>query len=62
MKKQLPLKCTYCGKFVAYEDIAVGWATHIMVTPESAVSYETWVTECKKCKEKEKKKGEIKGE
>jgi hypothetical protein len=41
-------RCCECGKFVSYQDILDGKATHILVTPESLVTRETFETLCRK--------------
>lgn len=43
------LKCDRCGKFVGYGDIVAGVAKNVMLTPDSAVSGETWETLCWRC-------------
>jgi hypothetical protein len=44
-----PIRCDRCGRFIAYDDIIAGKATHIMKTPDSDVSYETWESLCRAC-------------
>ena len=48
-----PLKCEACGRFVSYNDIESGAATHKMVYPDSALSAESYETLCPPCKIKE---------
>ena len=43
-------KCDWCGRFVSYENLQSGESYHVMVTPDSHYSSETWETCCKKCK------------
>jgi len=40
------IQCDYCGRFIGYKDIVSGAAISVMLTPDSAVSYETWKTLC----------------
>jgi hypothetical protein len=47
------IKCTWCGRFISYEDLRSGKATHFMVTPDSDYSCEEWESNCKKCREKD---------
>lgn len=47
------IKCDKCGRFISTQDIAMGYATHIMVTPDSEHSYEEWESICPTCKNKE---------
>lgn len=47
-KKEIPLKCSVCGRFVSYADLASGKASNSMVTPDSDLSFETWETLCPK--------------
>jgi hypothetical protein len=42
------IQCQVCGRFISYADIESGKATHVMVTPDSHVSYEEWETKCEK--------------
>jgi hypothetical protein len=42
-----PIRCDRCGRFIAYDDIIAGKATHIIKTPDSDVSYETWESLCR---------------
>lgn len=39
-------RCHDCGRFVSYQDILDGKATHILVTPESLKTRETFETLC----------------
>jgi hypothetical protein len=41
-------KCQVCGRFISFDDIESGNARHIMVKPDSHVSYEEWETLCPK--------------
>lgn len=47
-----PIRCTYCGRFIAYKDLEEETASFIMTLPESAYSVETWVGTCKACNQK----------
>jgi len=51
-KKTPPLRCDVCGKFIGYAELDSGDATHMMITPDSDLSFETFETICKKCKTK----------
>ena len=46
------IKCTWCGKFISYEDLSTGKATHTMVTPDSFCSFEEWESNCRRCNKK----------
>ncbi len=39
-------KCDECGEFVPYQDILEGRACHVMVTPDSHWTDETYKTLC----------------
>ena len=53
-KRKYPtMKCTWCGRFISYEDLRTGKATNIMVTPDSHYSFEEWESNCKKCNDKD---------
>ena len=43
------LKCDVCGRFISYQDLEDGKAKHVMITPDSDVSYESFETLCGKC-------------
>ncbi len=47
------IRCTWCGRFISYNNLREGKSTHTMVLPDSHLSCETWVSTCKRCKEKE---------
>jgi len=49
-KRQSTLKCGICGRFVSYDDLHSGKATHTMITPDSELTFEEWETICAKCK------------
>jgi len=51
-KFNVTLKCSYCGKFIRYQDIFDGLAYYDLVYPSSDLTEETWVGCCRKCKEK----------
>ena len=40
------IRCDHCGRFIGHNDIVSGAAISVMLTPDSAVSYETWKTLC----------------
>lgn len=40
------IRCDVCGQFIAYDDIDSGKAIHVMKTPDSDLSYETWESLC----------------
>lgn len=40
-------RCDECGRFISYDDLASGHATHKIVLPESVYTNETWETLCK---------------
>lgn len=40
--------CDDCGRFVAYRDLDSGSASHRMLTPDSAYTFEEWETLCPK--------------
>lgn len=52
MKKNDPYKtwnkCEVCGKFISYQDIIDGKATHVCIEPDNYFSSERWKTLCKK--------------
>ena len=48
MNAEVNPKCQVCGRFISFDDIESGKARHIMVTPDSHVSYEEWETLCPK--------------
>lgn len=43
--KNKPLRCSDCGKFISYDDLDSGAATHEMACPEP----EDWITLCPEC-------------
>lgn len=45
--------CDTCGRFVNYEDLANGEATHFLVEPDSDRSRERFESECARCVRKE---------
>lgn len=45
-KKQLPLKCDVCGKFIAYDSFYRGVALRSLLTPDSHYTKETYITLC----------------
>lgn len=47
--------CDECGKFISYSDIAEGIATHVMVTPDSEKTRETFETLCSEHSNTERK-------
>ncbi len=51
MKKDIWNRCNVCGRFVSYQDILDGKASHVLVTPESLKTRETFETLCKEHKE-----------
>jgi len=46
-KRHLWNKCQKCGRIIPYSDIESGKAIHVMVTPDSEVSSETFKTLCR---------------
>lgn len=52
MKKNLPMRCSFCGKFVSYKDLDEQIAFHYLLTPDSLFTNEEFETQCKKCVEK----------
>jgi len=50
------IKCSSCGRFISYNDLESGEATHKMITPDSDVSFERWESFCKVCKKQEEEK------
>jgi len=43
------IKCDWCGKFIPNKDLKSGKAYNIMITPDSAVSSETYESKCRDC-------------
>ncbi len=43
------VRCDYCGRFIALQDLIDGTATNEMTLPDSEISDETFETICKKC-------------
>jgi hypothetical protein len=56
MENKNSIKCDICGRFMSYDSLELGLATHIMVTPDSDVSYETFESYHHACKKKELEK------
>lgn len=40
-------KCDVCGKFISFKDLDDGKAIHILVTPDSEFTSETYESLCK---------------
>ena len=53
MESKNSIKCDICGRFISYNSLELGLATHIMVTPDSDVSYEQFESYHHDCKKKE---------
>lgn len=47
MKRTLWNKCDVCGRIIPYKDLESGKAKHEMITPDSAVSEETFESLCR---------------
>jgi len=47
------IKCTICGRFVSFRDIASGKAVYRLEPPDSEFSDETAVAVCKTCNGRE---------
>lgn len=45
-------RCDECGRFISYEDLDSGKATHYMILPDSAYTTEIWATYCKEHNQK----------
>lgn len=48
-KKNDPLKCSFCGRFVSYKDLEEEIALHYLLTPDSLFTQEEFETMCEKC-------------
>ena len=54
------MRCSWCGRFVSYEDIDIRLEYSYMAIPDSDYSSETWENVCKNCNKKQmKEKHEI---
>ena len=47
--KNFNIKCDECGKYISFNDLYEGKATHYLVTPDSSVSCERWESYCPRC-------------
>ncbi len=45
-RMNVPPRCEECGRFVGFSDIAVGFASHKLIVPESLTTRETFETLC----------------
>lgn len=43
------LKCSWCGKFIRYQDIRDGLAYYKLIYPQSDLTEETYEGCCRKC-------------
>lgn len=43
------LRCDHCGRFIADADFRDGRAFQVQITPDSAVSHESWETAHEDC-------------
>lgn len=55
-QRMASLNCMRCGKFVRRSDVLSGKARHVMLTPDSHVSSESWDTLCAQCNKAERSK------
>ena len=46
-KREAPLKCDVCGRFIKLDDIRDGLAVRRLLEPDSDRGRETWETLCK---------------
>lgn len=46
--------CDDCGKFVSYDDLAKGSASHHMINPDAYGFEETFESQCSRCMAKER--------
>ena len=53
MKHNPVYNCMYCGKFIKWSDFPEK-AVHVMVTPSTVFTEETWETFHKSCEEESK--------
>lgn len=44
------IACDDCGKFISYQDLANGKATHRMTIQNAYGTEETWKSQCPHCK------------
>lgn len=50
-------RCDVCGKFISFDDLAMGKARRELVTPDTAFTAETYETLCAVCFEKDNEEG-----
>lgn len=43
-----PIRCDECGRFVAFDDLLNGIATHRLITPDSDYSEERYASLCRR--------------
>lgn len=43
------IKCDVCGRFVNYEALANGYASHRLLTPDAEGTEETYESFCERC-------------
>ena len=47
--KDMKPRCSYCGKYISYDDLIGGCAMWSMKYPDSDISVETWEGKCREC-------------
>ena len=47
MKKEQPLQCDICGKFISWNDFETGKARRYLITPDSEFTPEEYETLCR---------------
>jgi hypothetical protein len=44
------IACDECGRFISYTDLEKGTARHVLSTPDSHFSVETYESQCVRCR------------
>lgn len=43
-------RCDFCGRFISYHDLESGKAYRALLTPDSAITVEEFITQCAPCR------------